>query len=121
MKAIIVVGLAILSLLLVIVLRNNGLGPHPGSEGMPAFGEPPPVSMAALARRSVYLALRQTRPARPAYGALLEAIEAESDPGRKDRKDGALARAVEWVSDDALPVMLESLVRDLSPGAVEFC
>jgi len=105
-----------LSLLLAPALRRLGSGPHPVPDGTAAPAESQPVSKAADSRRAAPAALRTTHPGRPVHALLLAAIEAETDP---DRRSETIERVVESVSEADLPAMLDSLARDISPGAAE--
>ena len=108
----IALGLVMLSLALVLAPRRIGTAPKPVPLHKPSAAEPQQFSRAEHARRS---ALHPPRAPR-VHLILLAGIEAESNPGRRNE---ALQRAVESVSDAILPSMLDSLALDASPGAAE--
>ena len=116
MKTMIALGLAMLSVLLVVALRHTGTSPHPFPEAAPASTEAQQTLMTADARRATSPGLRATEPAQPVHALLLAAVEAETDP---DRRSEALERAVESVAGADLHALLDSLAHDASPGAAE--
>src|ERR1035438_7523677 len=115
MKTMIAFGV-VFCLLLVVALHRTGNYHAPVPEGKPASAESQQVFTPAHTRNVASHALQATRPGEPIHAILLEAVEAETD---SDRRSEALERAVESVSDAELPAMLDSLARDISPGAAE--
>lgn len=116
MKKMIVLGLVMLSFLLVVVLRRTGADPHFVLEDEPVAAEAEQISESAPSRRAATSALRTTHPAQSIHAMLLAAVEAETGA---DRRNEALGRAAECVSDVDLPAMLDSLALDASPKAAE--
>ncbi len=115
MKMIFGLGLAFLSLVLVVALRPTA-SPHQAPEGNPAFAESRPTAQTGPAHRAESHLLPLTEQAQPSHAILLADVEAETD---SDLRGEVLERAVESVSDTELPAVLDSLARDANPAAAE--
>jgi len=112
----IALGLAILSLLLVVNLRRTDICSHAASEENPAAAESHPTSKLGSARRAGAHALQTTQPPQPDRALLLTAIEGETE---SDRSSEAFELACESVPEAELPATLDALALDASPRAAE--
>jgi hypothetical protein len=116
MKPVFALGLAALPVAFASVLLWADRAPEPRS-GRQADGAPSHRLSPERGNHSdASLLTAAVMEPRPADADLLPAVEAESDP---DRRDELLKRSVESVAPAHLPALLGSLVRLSSPGAAE--